>query len=71
MKFGATQSAIRLTITGLANGAGGHHLRAVAVADSVAVAQIDLVATSPALAVEALRALANAIAPAAGKLHEV
>lgn len=71
MKFGSEPSAMRLTITSLANGAGGQHLRAVAVVDTVAAVQIDLVAASPGAAVEALRAFANALAPAAGKLHQV
>lgn len=45
MKFGQTESALKLTISSLANGAGGQHLRDVGVAESVAVVQIDLVAS--------------------------
>jgi len=63
--------AMKLTVVALSNGPGGQHLRAVAVVDQLASVQIDLVATNLPDAIEALRSLANILAPAAGKLHQV
>lgn len=65
---GQKQTAMKLTIVGLSSGPGGNHFVATAVVDTVAVATINLVALDARMAVEALRSLANALAPVAGSI---
>lgn len=65
---GTKQTAMKLTIVQLSNGPQASHYVATAVVDTVAVATVDLSTIDLRMAVEALRALANALASSLGSI---